>query len=125
MFTEQYEQWFKAMNKPQAMSEWTKLGTDIFQRSAAQQWRMVEENVTRITDQTKRFASVRKPEDFFNLQKECINENLTASINCVQTMMKSAMENVDAITKLCSQSQSQNQASNQSQQHNNKAGDKK
>lgn len=102
MYTEGFEQWFK-INKNWAnpISEWNKATTELCQRMAEQNLEMTGENFSRLSDQLKRFSNIRKPEDFLNLQKDCINEDMTCAIECARKLIHNSMETMEKFTKLC------------------------
>ena len=101
MYTEGFEQWFR-VNKNMAtpLTEWNKTCTDLCRRSTQQQLDLIGENFSRLSERLKRFSNIRKPEDFFNLQKDSLNEDVTASIECMQKCIHNAMENMEELTRL-------------------------
>lgn len=103
MYTEGFEQWFKAnKNMSAPLAEMGKATTDICRRCAQQNMEMMSENYSRLTDQMKRLSSVRKPEDFFNLQREIINEDITAAMENLQKWTHNALENYEELSRLWS-----------------------
>ena len=117
MYTEGFEQWFKLNKNMTALSEWNKTTADMCQRVAQQNLSIMEENLTRISDQIKRASSVRKPEEWLTLQKDIINEDITAAVECAQKITHTYMENMDALTKLCGTATQQQQTGNPSKRH--------
>lgn len=101
MYTEGFEQWFK-MNKniTSPFNEWNKTCTELCRRVTQQSLEIFGENVSRLSDRLKRFSNVRKPEDFFNLQKESFQEDIAATIENTQKLVHSSMENMEEFTKL-------------------------
>ena len=102
MYTEGFEQMFK-MNKnmSQPLQEWNKNCTEMCRRIAQQNLDLISDNVTRLSDQLKRFTHAKKPEDFFNLQKDCMNEDMAATMETVQKVIHTSMENMEQLTKMC------------------------
>jgi len=101
MYTEGFEQWFKLnKNMTNPMNEINKAATEICRRSAQHNMELIGENVTRLSDQLKRFSNVRKPEDFFNLQKECLNEDMSALMKNMQELSQNALENFEELSKI-------------------------
>lgn len=102
MYTEGYSQWTK-LNKQFAepMSEWHKVTTELCQRLTEQQLDIMGEHLSRMSNQLKRLTNVRKPEDFINLQKECLSEDVTAAIECMQKVIHTSMENMEEIANIC------------------------
>ncbi|RDI38964.1 phasin family protein [Aquicella lusitana] len=102
MYTEGFEQWFKVnKNLTTPLNEWNKACTEMCRRMTQQNLELIGENVSRLSERLKRISSVRKPEDFFNLQKECLNEDMAASIEYMQKYIHNSMENFEEFTKLC------------------------
>ena len=102
MLTEGFEQWFKGnKNFISPLSEWNKVTTDMCRRAAQQNVEIMGEQISRFSDQLKRLSSVKKPEDFFTLQKECLNEDITAYLECMQKLMQITLTNMEECTKLC------------------------
>ena len=92
MYTEQYDQWIKA-------NEWSKPAAHLWQRLSQQQISLVGNQVARLSEQMKRFTQVKKPEDFLQLQKDCLHENVAAAIECMQSMLLFTVENMEEMTK--------------------------
>lgn len=101
MYTEGFEQWFK-MNKNMTgpLNEWNKTCTEMGRRIAQQNLEILGDNISRLSDRLKRLSSIRKPEDFFNLQKECLQEDMTAAIEGTQKLIHTTMQNMEEFTKL-------------------------
>jgi uncharacterized protein with HEPN domain len=105
MYTEGYDQWIKInKNMTAPVTEWNKATSELCQRMAQQNLELIGENFSRLSDQLKRFTNIRKPEDFLNLQKEVFNEDVTATIECMQKIIHTSMENMEEFTKLCGSS---------------------
>jgi len=98
---EGYDQWFKlnkSWNTP--FTEWNKVTMEICKRMAAHNLEMVGENYSRFSERLKRISNIKKPEDFLNLQKDIINEDLTATLEHMQKMVHLSMENMEELTRL-------------------------
>jgi hypothetical protein len=103
MYNENFEQWYKLnKNLGAPISDFTKALTIIGKRVSEQNIELLEENTTRLSDQFKRLSNVKKPEDFFELQKDCFNENMSAGVETLQKLMQTSMENLEEISKLWS-----------------------
>jgi len=103
MLNEHFEQWTKNKNMFAPTSEWSKQVTELChmcQHIAQKNLEIANESVFRWSDQLKRFSNIKKPEDFFNLQRECINENITACLQNMQTLLSSCTEAADECMKL-------------------------
>jgi hypothetical protein len=103
MYTEGFEQWMKMsknMNVP--LGDFGRAMTDICRRFAQQNAEMLSDNFELWTDQLKRLSSVRRPEDFLALQKDIINEDVSASIQCMQKCIHSTVEAIEECNKLFS-----------------------
>src|SRR5260221_7149063 len=77
------------------MGDFTKILGDIYKRTTEQNLEIMSENWARLSEQLKRLTTVRKPEDFINLQKECFNENVSATIDNMQRIVHVTMENME------------------------------
>ncbi len=103
MYIEGFEQWFKVNKNVSApISEWNRAVTEISSRVMRQNIELMGENFSRLSDQFKRFSSVRRPEELIALQKDCLNENVSASINGLQKMVQTTIDNLEDFTRLCS-----------------------
>lgn len=99
---EGYEQWQKMhQNMMMPLGDWNKASTEIWNRLTQQQLDVMSDNLLRLSHQLKRLSHVTKPEDFINLQKECLNEDITASIETMQKLIHSSTESMEEFTKLC------------------------
>lgn len=102
MYIEGFEQWFKLnRNLSTPLSDWSKTTTELFRRTAQQHLEIMEENFSRWSDQIKRLSNVKKPEDFLNLQKDCMSENMNATLENIQKLTQISMKNVEELSKLC------------------------
>lgn len=103
MFNESFEQWYKNKNFFTPTNEWSKQVTEgchLCQQMAQKNLELANENVLRLSDQFKRLTNIKKPEDFFNLQRDVINENMTACIQSMQTLLSTCAEGMDECMKL-------------------------
>lgn len=102
MFTDTQDQWFKSSKSfATPLNEWNKTTNEMCQRFTQQQLSLISTHFSRVSEQMKRFTSVKKPEDFMQLQKECLQENIAASIESMQNMLLMTMENLEELSKLC------------------------
>ena len=103
MYNENFEQWYKLnKNLGAPVSDLTKALAEMGKRISEQNVALFEENAARISNQLKRLGNVKKPEDFFELQKDCFSENITAGIETVQKIVRMSMENLEEISNLWS-----------------------
>jgi translation initiation factor 2 alpha subunit (eIF-2alpha) len=101
MYTEGFDQWAKLnKNFTAPFNEWNKATSEICKRISDQNLELFGENFSRFSDQVKRLSNVKKPEDLFNLQKDLMSENITASIELMQKIIHITMENMEDIAKL-------------------------
>lgn len=102
MYTEGFEQWFK-MNKNfvNPMGELGRASTEIYQHMMEQQLEIVGENFSRLSNQLQRLSSVKDPQSLLKVQKDCINEDVSAAIENTQKMIHIAMESMEEFTKVC------------------------
>jgi hypothetical protein len=100
MNTEGFEQLFKMKNLS-PLGDLGKTSTDIFHRITQQNLELISGNLSRISEHLKRLGNIKKPEDLLLLQKDFINENLTAAIENTQKIIHLTMENMEEFTKLC------------------------
>lgn len=102
MYTEGFDQWLKmSKHLTSPIGDWNKVASDVIRRTTQQNLDIIGENFSRLSDQFKRLSHVRKPEDLLALQKDLINEDITAAINTSQLIIHTAMENMEEITKAC------------------------
>lgn len=101
MYTQGFEQWLK-MNKTLAapLSDLNRTATDICSGIIQQNIALMSENFSRISDQLKRLGNVKKPEELIDLQKECLNENISASIEGTQKLAQITIENLEKFIHL-------------------------
>ena len=102
MNTEGFERLFK-MNKNFSgpLTDVGKLATQIYTHAAQQHMEIIGENIERFTEQLKRLSSIKSPEELLNEQKNCLNEDVTATIETVQKVIHTSMESMEELTKLC------------------------
>ena len=104
MFNENFEQWYKNKNFFTSTDEFSKQITElchVCQHTSHKNLELANENIFRLSDQFKRLTNVRKPEDFFNLQRDFISENMNACVHGMQTLMSTCAEGMDEYMKLC------------------------
>jgi hypothetical protein len=102
MYNEHFDQFAKlSKHISTPINEWNKAATDILQKVTQQNIELVSENFSRLSDQMKRFSHVKRPEDLITLQKDCVNEDISAAIENTQKIVHMSMENMEEITKLC------------------------
>ncbi len=100
MYTEGFEQWLKlGKNVAAPFGDFGKTATEIGRRAMEQHLELLGENFSRYSDQLRRLSNVRKPEELLQLQKECLSENVTATIENTQKLLRLSMENVSELTK--------------------------
>ncbi|TAK78887.1 MAG: phasin family protein [Gammaproteobacteria bacterium] len=102
MFTEGFEQFFKTnKNLSTPLTEWNKTYTEMCRRIAQKNIEQMGENVSRFSEQLKQLSNMRKPEDFIQWQKECLEEEMAASMEYAQEIIHTSMANMEELTKLC------------------------
>jgi lipopolysaccharide biosynthesis regulator YciM len=108
MYNEVFEQWMKS-NKNMALpfNGWNKAATEMYQRILQQNIEIMGETFSRTSDQLTRMSHIKKPEDFLNLQKECLSENTAATVENIQTLLRATSENIERITNLWTTTQEQ------------------
>jgi methyl-accepting chemotaxis protein len=97
-----FEQFIK-MNKNLTgpLNDMYKLWTEMYQHAAQQNLELVSESIARFSDQIKRLANARKPEELLNEQRNCLNEDVSAAVNAMQKVVHNNMESLEEMTKLC------------------------
>ena len=103
MYTEGFDQWMK-MNKnfSSPMSDLSKATTNICRNLTQEGMEMLTDNISLVSDQMKRISSVRKPEDYLNLSRECITEDMNAWMSNIQKIMQLSMQTMEELTRLSS-----------------------
>jgi len=102
MRTQDFDQWFKiSKNMTTPFHEWSKACMEMGKRLTQQQLDMLSENVSRLSDQFNRLSRIRRPEEWIDLQKDCLHENINASMETVQKLIQLSVENVTQFTNLC------------------------
>lgn len=103
MYAEGFEQWFKLnKNFTTPMNDLNKATTDICRRMTQEGLEILGDNVTLASDQMKRMSNIRKPEDYLNLTRECLTEDLNAGISTLQKLMQLSMQTIEEMTRLSS-----------------------
>lgn len=97
MYTEGFEQWLKTANKNfgAPIADMQKANTEIWRHLMSDHLEMVSDNLSRLSDQLKRLAHVKRPEDYLNVMRECINEDINASIENSQHLLHSTLEHFE------------------------------
>src|SRR3990167_8312721 len=83
------------------LGEWNQAANEIFQKTMQQNLEIMGEHISRASDQLKHFSQLKNPNEFFNFQKDCINENMNACVECTQKIVSNTMEHMEELTKLC------------------------
>jgi hypothetical protein len=103
MYTEGFQQWLnmnKYLNAP--LTDWNKTFTGIYQRLTQHQLDLLGENFSRMSEQLKKFSNIKKPEDYLSFQKDMINEEITASIDNMHSLLRESMLQLEELMKLFS-----------------------
>lgn len=101
MNTENFEQWYKqSKNFANPMNELNKTMTDLCRRATQEGLEIVSDNVSLLSDQMKRLSNIRKPEDYLNLTREYMTENMNASMSNVQKIMQLSMRTLEEMSHL-------------------------
>lgn len=98
------EQWLKlskSMNIP--LNELNKKSAEVCKRAAEENLELINDQLSRFSSQLKRLGGIHKPEDFFTVQAEIVNENIAASIEASQKLSHLAMESMQEMGKLWSE----------------------
>jgi len=61
---------------------------------------IIGENCSRLSEQLKRLTKVKKPEELLSIQKECFNENIKATVNNFQKLVRIGTENMEELTRM-------------------------
>lgn len=77
-----------------------KMTSDLFLKTMEHNLELINENCSRFADQLKRLGEVKRPEEFFNLQKDFFNENFAAGIKNLQEMVHMTIGNVEQFTNI-------------------------
>lgn len=106
MYTEGFEQWFKGnKNWSLPISEWSKTTTEICRKATQENLEIISENFNRFSDHLKHLSTIRKPEEWISVPKDCLDKELSAATQMMQRVMNIYMQNIEAFSKLCSASQ--------------------
>ena len=101
------EDWMK-MGKMFPFSDFSRNTIELCRKTCEQNLNLLSDNFARVSDQLKRLSNVHKPEEFFNLQKDILTENITAGITTMQKIFKTSMDNVEEVSKNMNQRSEQN-----------------
>lgn len=101
MQTNGFEQWFK-MNKNLAapLTESAQVFTDMCKRITEQNLAVISENCARMSERLKHLTTLRKPEEFINFHKDCVNEDISAMLDLTHKYLKIHMNNLEQLTRL-------------------------
>jgi len=100
MVTEGYEQYINfGKNFTNPWNNMGKTALDIYRRVGQEALEITEENLIRTADQLKRCGSAKRPDEWFNLQKEFLNENLNAWLSNCQRCLNFGLGNVEEFNK--------------------------
>lgn len=101
MYSEGFDKWTK-LNKNMIgpLSEWHKSHAELYQKILEQQLELAGEGVSRLSTQIKKIGTLKKPEDVINYNKECVTENITATIDYWQKMLQTYLDGVDETSKI-------------------------
>jgi len=102
MGTEGFEQYLK-MGKL-VSTPWNDIGKaflEVCRRGTQEVMDITSDNLIRTADQIKRFGTATKrPEELFNFQKECLNENTTAFVGTLQRVGNICLSSVEELNKV-------------------------
>lgn len=103
MFNENLDQLFR-MNKQLSgpVGEVGKSVAEMSRHVLEQNLEMMSAHFARVSDQLKRLSQVKKPEELINLQRDCMNEIISASVENIQKVAHLTAANVEECTRLCS-----------------------
>lgn len=102
MYTGDMENMFKEGGFGGSLTSLGKVTTDIYRRTAHENLELISDNLSRLSDQFKKLSNIKKPEDLISLQKECLSEDITATIQTSQKLMHLFMQNMEDLTHLYS-----------------------
>ena len=100
MASENFEQYFKLGRT--FLTPWNDIGkawVDIFRKTSQDSLEIASTSLARYSEQLQRLSNVNRPEELFNIEKECFNENLNASMNNLQKFINNSLENFAMINK--------------------------
>jgi hypothetical protein len=101
MYTEGFQQWFK-MNKNfgSPLMGWNKACAGMYQSISEQQLELLSGNLTLLSDQLKRFSQIKTPEDYFNLSRDVIQEDMNTLINNLQILLQATLLQLEEFINL-------------------------
>jgi hypothetical protein len=94
MQSENFENFFKA-------TEFNKIATEIGHKIAEHNIEIIGETITRMSDRIKHVSTIKKPEEFIELQKEFIAEDLSLGMEHFQKLMNLSLESIETLTNVC------------------------
>jgi hypothetical protein len=99
-FTESSQQWFQFnKNWANSVNSFNQITTQTFRDLARQNLELIGENFNRFSDQMRRFSTIKRPEEFVDLGRECINENISASVETLQNILQMYLTNIDKLSE--------------------------
>jgi hypothetical protein len=100
MVTEGFENYYKLGKN--FLNPWNDIGKtvlDLCRRANQGTLEIAGDNLTRTAEQLKRLSSVKRPEEIINLQKECLNENISAWMSDFQKLLNLSLNSFEEINK--------------------------
>ena len=100
MLTEGFEQYFKLGKN--FLNPWSDAGktlTDFLRRTNQGTLEIAGDTLSRTAEQLKRFSTAKRPEEILNLQKECLNENVTALMSDYQKLINLSLGSFEEMNK--------------------------
>lgn len=103
MYTEGFDQWLKTANKNLSapLGDLSKASTEMWRKTLAQNLEIMSDNLLLLSGQLQRFTTVKKPEDYFNVLKECVNEDINTTVENSQKLLHTTVENIEEYVKSC------------------------
>lgn len=84
------------------LTELNKAAVEVMHKAAQQHIEIASENIARLSEQVKRAGKVKKPEEIIDLQKEYLNENISAAVDNMQKILQMNIQHIEELTKTCS-----------------------
>jgi len=102
MYNESFEQFFKTNNNFMTpINQWNKAATELCQRITQQNMELFGENSTRISKQMKKLSSIKNPKDYFEVLRDCLNEDIAATVQNVNKLIHHTLETTEEFSELC------------------------
>lgn len=100
MVTEGFEEYYKmSKNFLSPMNDISKTVWNLCRRASQGSLEMVSDNLNRGAQQLKHFSAVKRPEELLQLQKECLQENISAWMSNAQKLTNLSMSYFEEINK--------------------------